>query len=194
MGTSSERPWHRASHGAQHPQGYDFTERDTVETLHRQFEAMKLAYADGKKYITEPSCMTRTVEELLSDRYAEERRSLIGETAREPEAGDPRCGGTVYLSTADGEGNMVSYIQSNYNYFGSGIVIPGTGIALQDRGANFSLDENHDNWHRGNAPTIQSSPASLQKREEPLDPLASWEASCSRRAICKSSQIHSTSA
>ena len=58
--------------------GYDFTERDTVETLHRQFEAMKLAYADGKKYITEPSCMTRTVEELLSDRYAEERRSLIG--------------------------------------------------------------------------------------------------------------------
>lgn len=125
--------------------GYDFTERDTVETLHRQFEAMKLAYADGKKYITEPSCMTRTVEELLSDRYAEERRSLIGETAREPEAGDPRCGGTVYLSTADGEGNMVSFIQSNYNYFGSGIVIPGTGIALQDRGANFSLDENHDN-------------------------------------------------
>ena len=85
------------------------------------------------------------VETLLSDEYAAERRSLIGEMAQDPEPGDPFRGGTIYLCTADGEGNMVSYIQSNYMGFGSGIVIPGTGIALQNRGANFTLDEDMEN-------------------------------------------------
>ena len=65
--------------------------------------------------------------------------------AKDPEPGDPFRGGTIYLCTADGEGNMVSYIQSNYMGFGSGIVIPGTGIALQNRGANFTLDEDMEN-------------------------------------------------
>ena len=65
--------------------------------------------------------------------------------AQDPEPGDPFRGGTIYLSTADGEGNMGSYIQSNYMGFGSGIVIPGTGIALQNRGANFTLDEDMEN-------------------------------------------------
>ena len=85
------------------------------------------------------------METLLSDEYAAERRSLIGEMAQDPEPGDPFRGGTIYLCTADGEGNMVSYIQSNYMGFGSGIVIPGTGIALQNRGANFTLDEDMEN-------------------------------------------------
>lgn len=125
--------------------GFEFSCRDCVDTVHKQLEAMKLAFIDGKRYVADQKFMKVSVEELLSDEYAAKRRSLIGEKAIMPEAGDPRCGGTIYLCTADGEGNMVSYIQSNYQGFGSGIVIPGTGIALQNRGANFSLDEAMEN-------------------------------------------------
>lgn len=110
------------------------------ESVHRAIEAMKLAYADGKAYITERRDMPYTVEQLLNPDYLASRRALIGETAIEPAPGTPNCGGTVYFCTADGEGNMVSWIQSNYNGFGSGVVVPGTGIALHDRGCNFSLD------------------------------------------------------
>jgi gamma-glutamyltranspeptidase/glutathione hydrolase len=89
--------------------------------------------------------MKQHVDDLLSDEYAARRRSLIRDMAIEPVAGAPSKGGTVYLATADKQGNMVSYIQSNYTGFGSGLVVPGTGIALQNRGANFSLDPTHDN-------------------------------------------------
>ncbi|GAA0367500.1 gamma-glutamyltransferase family protein [Bacillus horti] len=125
--------------------GYTFTEKESTETYHKQIEAMKLAFSDGLAYITDSKHMKVKVEDLLSDKYAEQRRALIGEEALTPEAGQPPRGGTVYLATADGEGNMVSFIQSNYMGFGSGIVIPGTGIALQNRGHNFSLDPAHDN-------------------------------------------------
>lgn len=125
--------------------GFQFTERDTAETIHKQLEAMKLAFTDGKTYVTDETVMKVTVEELLSERYAKERRALIGTYAMEPSAGDPRCGGTVYMCAADGEGNMVSYIQSNYCGFGSGIVIPGTGVSLQNRGYSFSLNKADEN-------------------------------------------------
>ncbi|MFG6137907.1 gamma-glutamyltransferase family protein [Halomonas sp. B23F22_10] len=125
--------------------GYPASHRDDPELLHRQLEAMKLAYTDGKTHISEPSAMTYSVEALLSDAYTESRRELIGDTAIDPQPGTPRAGGTVYLATADADGNMVSFIQSNYHGFGSGIVVPGTGIALQNRGHDFSLDERHDN-------------------------------------------------
>ncbi|CAM3901997.1 gamma-glutamyltransferase family protein [Alkalicoccus chagannorensis] len=122
-----------------------FVHRDTEETYHKQIEAMKLAFADGEKYITEEKEMSRTTAQLLSSSYAEERRARIGEEALEPEAGDPASSGTVYLAAADKDGNMVSFIQSNYMGFGSGVVVPGTGIALQNRGHNFSMDPEHDN-------------------------------------------------
>ena len=125
---------------------FDLRERESADVYHKMIEAIKLAFVDGQTYITDPAYMKVTVEQLLSDAYAEERGRLIGKCAIEPQAGDPSCGGTVYLCTADGEGNMVSFIQSNYNRFGSGLVIPGTGISMQDRGANFSLDPNHDNY------------------------------------------------
>ena len=124
---------------------YSFAERDNADTVHKQLEAMKLAFADGNRYVADLDYMKAPVETLLSDEYADGRRALIGEQALTPEPGNPFRGGTIYLCTADGEGNMVSYIQSNYMGFGSGIVIPGTGIALQNRGANFTLDETMEN-------------------------------------------------
>ena len=125
--------------------GFEFSYRDCADTIHKQLEAMKLAFVDGKRYVADPRYMKVTVEELLSEEYAAKRRALIGHDAIMPEPGTPKSGGTIYLCTADGEGNMVSYIQSNYQGFGSGVVIPGTGIALQNRGANFCMDESMEN-------------------------------------------------
>ncbi|WP_293735732.1 gamma-glutamyltransferase family protein [uncultured Phascolarctobacterium sp.] len=126
--------------------GMEIGAKDTGDTFHKQIEAMKLAFADGMHYIADPRYMHTRVEELLSDAYAAQRRALIGETALEPTHGKPFCGGTVYLCTADGEGNMVSFIQSNYKDFGSGIVLPGYGINLNDRGAGFSLNPELDDY------------------------------------------------
>lgn len=125
--------------------GFDFINKDDADTYHKQIEAMKLAFADGIKYITDETQMKAEVDKLLSDGYGSERRNLIKDEALIPEAGNPFSGGTVYLCTADGDGNMVSYIQSNYMGFGSGIVIPETGIALHNRLHNFSYDSNHEN-------------------------------------------------
>ncbi|MDT3843444.1 MAG: gamma-glutamyltransferase [Bacillota bacterium] len=120
-------------------------EPDDPENVHRMIEALKLGYADGLQYISDPDTMKMPVEKLLSEEYAQKRRQRIGEHAAVPSAGDPMSSGTIYLCTADSEGNMVSYIQSNFKGFGSGIVVPGTGISLQNRGFGFSLDENSPN-------------------------------------------------
>ena len=124
---------------------YKFHEKEQIDTYHTQLEAMKLAFTDGKAFVTEAEDMKVKVEELLSEEYANERRKLIKETATPPEAGKPQHSGTVYMATADEDGNMVSFIQSNYRDFGSGLVVPGTGILLQNRGHNFSLDSEHVN-------------------------------------------------
>ena len=124
-------------------------EKECAETYHKIVEAIKLAFADTKTYVADPRYMKTKVEDMLSEQYAARRRALIGHKALEPEAGDPSCGGTIYLCTADPEGNMVSFIQSNYTTFGAGVAIPGTGISLQNRGANFSLDETSDNCLAG---------------------------------------------
>jgi len=126
-------------------QGYDFAERENIDTYHRQIEAVKLAFADGLAHITDPLYMTISTHALLSAEYAAHRRGEIGRTALSPATGMPPRGGTVYLATADGDGNMVSYIQSNYMGFGARVVIPGTGISLQNRGHSFSLDPAHAN-------------------------------------------------
>ena len=118
---------------------------DSVETYHHQIEALKLAFEDGLAYIADPRRASVPVAELLSEAYARSRHALIGWEALLPKPGNPYAGGTVYLCTADGEGQMVSYIQSNYMGFGSGLVVPHTGIALQNRGHNFTLDPSHPN-------------------------------------------------
>lgn len=123
----------------------EFKNKEAVEVYHHQIEAMKLAFSDTLAYVTDSTYMKKSIKGMLSDSYALERRNLIKPKASTPKPGNPPKGGTVYLATADKEGNMVSYIQSNYMGFGSGIVIPGTGIAMQNRGHNFSLDKNHDN-------------------------------------------------
>lgn len=113
---------------------------------HLQIEAIKLAFADGLKYVTDPKAMALPYSALLSETYARERAALIGESALEPAPGSPPQGGTVYLATADRDGSMVSFIQSNYMGFGAGVVVPDTGISLQNRGHTFSLDPSHANY------------------------------------------------
>lgn len=119
---------------------FQFETRESVRTYHTMIEAMKLAFVDAQKYVADPKHMKVTIDQLLSKAYAEERAKLIGNKAIMPEPGSPFAGGTVYLAAADNEGNMISYIQSNYMGFGSGMVVPNTGISLHNRGNNFNLD------------------------------------------------------
>lgn len=124
---------------------FDFTEKESALTYHRQLEAMKMAFADAFHYVTDPDHMELDYHRLLDPAYGALRAAEIGETAQIYTHSIPPKSGTVYLCCADGEGNMVSFIQSNYMGFGSGIVIPGTGIGLQNRGHDFSLDEKDAN-------------------------------------------------
>ena len=117
-----------------------FPERDCPKTLHRQIEAMKMAFADVLGSVTDPAHMRVDWHALLDPGYGARRAAQMGETAKVWTESLPPKSGTVYLCCADGAGNMVSYIQSNYHGFGSGIVVEGTGIALQNRGYDFSLD------------------------------------------------------
>ncbi|MDR2103646.1 MAG: gamma-glutamyltransferase family protein [Treponema sp.] len=119
---------------------FSFTQRDRADTFHKQWEAMKLAFSDALAHITDPRFMKADYREWLSPEYGARRAREIGDTAALPQAEHPPKSGTVYLCTADREGGMVSYIQSNYMGFGSGVVVRGTGIALQNRGSDFSLD------------------------------------------------------
>ena len=117
---------------------------DSVESRHIQIEAMKLAFADVYRYVAEPASMEVTPQQMLSSDYLAARARLIDpKRAQMFEAGTPndvhRRGGTIYLSAADESGMMISFIQSNYMGFGSGVVVPGYGVSLQNRGHGFSL-------------------------------------------------------
>jgi len=152
--------------------GYEFNERENVDTVHKQIEAIKLAFTAGKQIITDPNHINQShVDWMLSEKFGQEGRSQISETAIMPQPGNLPKGGTVYLCTADGEGNMVSYIQSNYMGFGSGIVIPGTGIAMQNRGCDFSMDESHANRLEGGKRCYHTIiPGFLTKDGGPIGP------------------------
>jgi len=146
-------------------------EKDCADTYHKILECIKLAFADTKTYVADPRYMKTKVADMLSEEYAAKRRALITDKALLPEAGDPSCGGTIYLCTADPEGNMVSFIQSNYTTFGAGVAIPGTGISLQNRGANFSLDPNSDNFLEGGKKSYHTIiPGFLMKDGSPVGP------------------------
>ncbi len=151
--------------------GFELKSKESIESYHRQIEALKLAFVEGKKHITDPEYMDVEPEELLSEDWASEKRRMIDETAIDPGRIDEKSSDTVYLATADGEGNMVSFIQSNYMGFGSGVVVPGTGIALQNRGQMFSLDRSEANSLGPEKRSYHTIiPGFLTKDEKPIGP------------------------
>jgi gamma-glutamyltranspeptidase/glutathione hydrolase len=131
---------------------------DSVEALHLEIEAMKLAFADMHEYVADLDHMRDvTVEHLLSDDYLKSRAALIDASkAQDFKAGAPKHGGTVYVTAADESGMMVSFIQSNYMGFGSGVVVPGTSISLQNRGFGFTLKDGHPNQVAGGKRPFQT--------------------------------------
>jgi len=146
-------------------------DKEDPETVHRQLEAMKIGFTDGKKYIADPRCMKADVAYFLSEEYGRKRAAEIGAGAHLPRPVDLNCGGTVYLCTADKDGNMVSLIQSHFNNFGSKLSVPGTGILLNNRGKNFSLDPEHDNCLApGKKPYHTIIPGFLLKDGEAVGP------------------------
>jgi gamma-glutamyltranspeptidase/glutathione hydrolase len=155
-------------------EGFDLSETGfgTAETLHLMIEAKKLAFEDRAKHYADPDFHDVPYDVLLSKEYAAERRELIGDIALEDlttgvdvlEDGD-----TIYLSTADSEGNMVSLIQSNFRGMGTGFVVPGTGFSFQNRGELFSLDPNHPNvYEPGKRPFHTIIPGFVMKDGTPF--------------------------
>ncbi|MCP4797705.1 MAG: gamma-glutamyltransferase, partial [Phycisphaeraceae bacterium] len=113
---------------------------DGPDALHLEIEAVKLGFADAHRHVADPRFVDVSPSELLADdRLARLAASIDRSKAQTFDAGIPKPGGTILLCTADGEGRCVSLIQSNYTGFGSGVVIPGWGIAMQNRGACFHL-------------------------------------------------------
>jgi gamma-glutamyltranspeptidase/glutathione hydrolase len=173
--------------------------RNSPETLHTMIEAKKIAWADRAKFYVDPAFAKIPLAGLLSKKYAAERRKLIdpNRAAKKIEAGNPDAGAgassrraneisargragsnssiddgdTIYMCTADDEGNMVSLIQSNYRGMGSGIVVPGLGFMFQDRGELFSMDPTHANVYApGKRPFHTIIPGFVMKDGRP------WEA------------------
>jgi gamma-glutamyltranspeptidase/glutathione hydrolase len=153
-------------------EGFDLQKypRDSGASFHRQIEAIKLAFADLHRYIADPGSMDVAIESLLDKNYAARRRNLIQSQAIVLATPGLPTGGTVYLATADRD-LMVSFIQSNYEGFGSGILIPDTGIALHNRGLGFTLETGHPNQiapHKRPFHTI--IPGFLTQGDRPLGP------------------------
>jgi gamma-glutamyltranspeptidase/glutathione hydrolase len=123
---------------------FEISRKDSLY-FHRCIEALKLSFEDALSYVGDIKYMNKEVSEFLSEEYGLNKSRIISDRAFLPKTQSAYCGNTVYLCTADGDGNMVSYIQSNYMGFGSGIVIDDTAIAMHNRGANFVLEENHPN-------------------------------------------------
>lgn len=118
---------------------------DSADSVHLQIEAVKLAFVDAQAYLADIDDMTVPPASLLDRDYLKHRAGMIDREHAKPATAGTPDGGTVYLTAADASGMMVSMIQSNYMGFGSGVVVPGTGISLQNRGANFTAAPGHPN-------------------------------------------------
>ena len=155
-------------------EGFDIASHGfgSPEHLHLFTEAKKLAFEDRARFYADPDFADIDVDWLISDEYADRRRELISmdRAMRAVEPGNPSLedGDTVYLTTADSEGNMVSLIQSNYRGMGSGMTPPGLGFILQDRGEMFVLEKGHPNaFEGGKRPFHTIIPAFITKDGEP---------------------------
>ncbi|MCH2032835.1 MAG: gamma-glutamyltransferase [Tenacibaculum sp.] len=151
--------------------GYDFSkiEFGSAEHLHLFTEAKKLAFEDRAKYYADMDFFKVPVTELLSDSYAEKRRAEIGKRAGKYNAGKISAGETIYMTVADKNGTMISLIQSNYRGMGSGMVPPGLGFMLQDRGELFSLKKGQANTYEPNKrPFHTIIPAFITKNGKPF--------------------------
>src|SRR5467141_211007 len=143
---------------------------DSADSVHLQIEAVKLAFADARRFVADPKAMTVTPEQLLDPSYLKSRAKLIDmKRAQDFGHGTPPKGGTVYLTAADASGMMVSMIQSNFAGFGSGVVVPGTGISLQNRGSGLVLTAGHPNQVAPNKrPYHTIIPGFVTRGAEPL--------------------------
>lgn len=158
-------------------EGYDLAKLgyNSPEALHLMIEAKKLVFEDRAKFYADPAFTKIPLAGLLSKTYAAERRKLIDplRAAKTYDSGHPalKDGDTIYLCTADAEGNMVSLIQSNYRGMGSGITVPGLGFTFQDRGEMFTLEPGHANVYApGKRPFHTIIPGFVMKDGQP------WEA------------------
>lgn len=142
----------------------------STECIHLQIEAMKLAFDAAFSVISDPDFINLELQDFLCPAYLQKKAALIDlKHARCPEGSVPNEQGTVYLSTADSDGMMVSFIQSHFMLFGSGVVIPNTGILMQNRGAGFSLKKGHPNILEGNKRTFHTIiPGFVMQNEKPL--------------------------
>ena len=154
-------------------EGYDLSEKGfgTEKTLHLMTEAKKLAYEDRAKHYVDSDFYDQPTDHLLSKEYAAERRELIGDRAMSNVATGIEfmdSGDTIYLTTADKDGNMVSLIQSNFRGMGTGFVVPGTGFSFQNRAELFSLDPDHPNvYEPGKRPFHTIIPGFAMKDGKP---------------------------
>ncbi len=141
-----------------------------LDLFHLPIEATKLAFADLHEHVGDPIAMGTLTTQLLDADYLRRRAAMIDPSqAGTPTAGMPGQGGTVYLAAADSSGMMVSFIQSNYHGFGSGVVVPDTGIALHNRGCSFSLRPGHRNQVApGRRPMHTIIPAFITRRGQPF--------------------------
>ena len=140
---------------------------DSVQSQHLQIEAMKLAFADVYQYVADPRAMAVTPGQMLDPAYLAQRAKLINPNkATHFPFGLPQSGGTIYLSATDEQGRMISFIQSNYMGFGSGVVVPDWGVSLQNRGFGFSMDPKSANVVAGGKRPFQTIiPAFLTRKE-----------------------------
>jgi len=142
----------------------------SADYVHLFVEAKKLAFEDRAKFYADPAFNQLPIKQLISKDYAAERRKLIdmSKSARRVMPGNPEHGNTIYLTVADEEGNMVSFIQSNYRGMGSGMCPDGLGFIFQDRGEMFTLEDNHVNTYQpGKRPFQTIIPCFITKDGKP---------------------------